>query len=98
MSVDNPYDLSDGELDVVTTTTTGARTRTSQELSAQIKRAGGALIVNANDSNYIVAANNPLKFSITRLQNGQFRITESLNYLLLIGVAVVAGVVLLSRR
>ncbi len=75
-----------------------ARTRNASELSAKIKAAGGALTVNANDSSYIVAVNNGLRFSVTRLNDGTFRITESMNFILLIGVAAVVGLLLLSQR
>jgi len=84
---------------VIVTDITKSRTRTAAELSSLIKVHGGGLVVpDAYDSNYIVAVNNGLRFSITRLANGQFRITESMNWLLLLGVAGIVGVVLLSRR
>jgi len=86
------------ELDIITTTTTGARTRNASELSAQIKAAGGTLTVNANDSNYIVAVNNGLRFTVTRLENGQYQIMESMNTYLLAGVALLVGIAILSRR
>lgn len=84
--------------DVITTITTGARTRNAAELSTQIQAAGGALTVNANDSNYIVAVNNGLRFSVTKLENEQYRVTESFNSILLIALAGIVGIVLLSRR
>src|SRR5690348_8634767 len=94
----NPFQSSSDDVDVITTTTTAARTRNVSELSAKIKAAGGALVTDANSSDYIVAVNNGLRYSVTRLANGQYRITESSNYLLLIGLAALAAVLLLSRQ
>lgn len=86
------------EIDVISTTSTAARARNTSELSASIKAAGGALTVNPNDSAYIVAVNNSLRFTVTRLANGQYRITESSNLWLVLGVAGLIGLVFLSRR
>jgi len=88
---------SDG-IDIITTTSTAPRTRSAGELSVRVKQAGGALTVNASDSDYIVAVNNGLRFSVTLLANGQYRITESNNWLFLIGVVGLVGVILLSRK
>ncbi len=85
------------EIDVITTTATAPRTRTAGELSERLKASGGALVVNATDSDFIVATNNSLQFSVTALPDGRYRIATSYTWLILVGVAV-AGVVLLSRR
>jgi hypothetical protein len=84
--------------DVITTTTTGADTRNVSELQARIKASGGKLTAAANSSDYIVAVNNRLRFSVTRDASGQFVITESQSYLWLIGLAVVGGIVILASR
>lgn len=84
--------------DVITTTSEAPRTRNVQDLSAQIKAAGGALIVNANDSRYIVATNNGLRYSVTRLADGRFRIVESNAYLYAIGAAAVLAAILVFRQ
>lgn len=84
--------------DVITTTVEAPRTRNIQDLSAQIKAAGGALVVNANDSRYIVAINNGLRYSVTRLSDGRYRITASSMFPLLIGGAVVLAVALIASR
>lgn len=91
-------DTAADEADTIVTTSTAPRTRSVSELSARIKTAKGALIVNANDSDYIVAVNNGLRFSVTRLTNGQYRITESTNFLFLFAGAAILGIVLLGRR
>jgi len=92
-----PSDVSSND-DVITTTTEAPRTRNTQDLSAQIKAAGGALTVSPNDSRYIVAVNNGLRYSVIRLPDGQYRITESSGYLYLIGGAALLGIVLLMRN
>jgi hypothetical protein len=79
-------------------TTAAADSRNVQELQARIKAAGGVLITNLNQSDYIVAINNRLKFSVTRNAAGQFEIRESSNYMYLIGAAVVIGVLLLAKK
>ncbi len=84
--------------DTIATSSSAPRTRNIEELAARIKQAGGALVVNANDSDYIVAINNGLRYSVVRLANGQYRVTESSNYLLLIVAAVGIGILVLSRR
>lgn len=84
--------------DVITSTTTAADTRNVQELQNRIAKAGGVLTANANSSDYIVAINNRLRFSVTRTANGQFEIRNSQNYLLVIGLAVVVGVLVLARK
>lgn len=87
---------SDGE-DTITTTSIAPRVRSAEELSARIKASGGALTVNASDSDYIVAVNNSLRFSITRAANGQFVIRESQNLYWLIGLGVAVAAVLALR-
>ena len=86
------------EIDVITTTSTAPRTRTAEELTARIKAANGALVVSANDSDLIVALNNSLRFSVTQLPDGRYRIAESLTIWLLLGAAGLFGFILLSRR
>lgn len=76
---------SAGSDDVITTTTTAARTISSAELLARIKAAGGKLDVDRNSSDYIVAADNPLRFSTIQLANGQYRITGNYNLYYLAG-------------
>lgn len=71
----------------ITTNVLGAQSRNASELEARIKAAGGALVVTPDSSEYIVAANNPLRFTVTKLLNGQFRITANsyLIYALVLG-------------
>lgn len=88
---------SDNE-DVVTTTSTAPRVRSAEELSARIKANGGAITVSASDSDYIVAVNNSLRFSITRAANNQFIIRESQSLWLLIGLGVAMAAVLILRK
>lgn len=85
------------EADIITTTSTAPRTRTANELGARIKAAGGALMVNATDSDFIVATNNRLQFSVTPLPDGRYRITDNTYRNLMIG-ALLIGAVLLLRR
>src|SRR4051812_10286170 len=76
----------------------GTRTRTVAELKARLKAANGSLVANANDSDFIVATNNGLRFSLTPLGNGQFRITESSAYAFVIaGVIGVGALIFLNR-
>lgn len=85
---------------VVINAVPGARSRNATELSNSIKAAGGQLVVYPNESAYIVAVNNSLRFTVERLTDGRFRISES-NYLTsVIPIALVAliGLALLSRR
>ena len=91
-------DGSDGEIDVISTSTEAPRTRNVQDLGAQIQAAGGALVVGPNDSRYIVAVNNGLRYSVTQVANGQYRITESNMYLYLITGLIVVGVVVVMNR
>ncbi len=93
-----PGASTNDSVDVVTIATIAARTRNASELSAKIKASGGALVTDINSSDYIVAVNNGLRYSVTKLSNGQYRITESMNWLLLLGVAGIVSVALLSRR
>lgn len=84
--------------DIVRTTTTAADTRNAGELQARIKAAGGALRTNANSSDYIVAVNNRLKFSVTQLSNGQYEIRETQYYWLLIGAAALVGLAVVAKN
>lgn len=83
--------------DVITTTVSAPRTRNAEELSARIKAANGALVVSANDSDYIVASNNRLWFSITPQSDGRILIQESQVLYWLIGAGILAVVLLLRR-
>ena len=85
------------EIDTITITSTAPRTRTASELGTRIKAAGGALVVNATDSDFIVATNNGLQFSVTALPDGRYRVTDNTYRNLLIGVLLV-GAVILTRR
>lgn len=87
-----------GGSDIVTTTTSGARVRSSAELSARLAASGGALDVEANSSDYIVAANNPLRFSTVRLADGRYRITGNMNLYLLGGGAALLLVLMLAAK
>lgn len=91
----NPYDSG---ADVITTTVSAPRTRSAEELIARIKNAGGALVVTASDSDYIVAVNNSLRFTVTQQPDGRFMIQESQNLWLLIGLSVIVAAVLILRR
>jgi len=86
---------SDG---VISTTSVGPRTRTSTELAAAVKAAGGKLNVSGNDSAMIVALNNTLRFSVTNAGNGYYMIEDRLagNSTLLIAGGVAALVVVLA--
>lgn len=84
--------------DVLVTNTEAPRTRNVQDLGAQIKAAGGAITVSPNDSRYIVAVNNGLRYSVVAVGNGQYRITESNVYLYAIGAAVILAAVLIFRQ
>lgn len=83
---------------VVINAVPGAKSRTIDELSRSVKAAGGVLTVQPNSSAYIVAVNNGLRFSVVQAGQGNFEIRENQTYLYLIGAAVLAGVLLLSRR
>jgi hypothetical protein len=74
-----------------------ASARNVSELQTLIRKAGGTLVVDPNSSYYLVAANNRLKFSIQQIGPDKFAVRESSMFMILIGVAVVAGVVLVSR-
>ena len=84
--------------DIIQTTTIAAASRNVADLQARIKASAGVLTVNPNSSDYLVAINNRLKFSVTRNAAGQFEIRESSNYMYLIGAAVVVGVLLLAKK
>ena len=90
--------VTDTGTGVIKTTTTAADARNVQELQARIKAGGGTLTTNPNSSDYIVAVNNRLKFTVTRNQAGQFEIRESSNYMYLIGAAIVIGILLLAKK
>lgn len=87
------------EIDTISTTASAPRTRNAEELSARIRNAGGALAVNASDSDYLVAINNSLRFSITQTTSGQMVIRESqtLWWVLGFGIALAALLLLRSR-
>ena len=93
-----PVSDTSNATDVIRTTTTAADARNVQELQTRIRAGGGVLTANPNSSDYIVAINNRLKFSVTRNQAGQYEIRESQNYYYLIGAAVLVGVLLLSKK
>jgi len=84
--------------DVVRTTATAATTRNVNELQAQIQRSGGVLTVGPNSSEYLVAVNNRLRFTVTRTASGQFEIQETSYMPWLIGGAAVLAAVLLTRK
>ena len=89
----NPYDAG-----VIATVQVPSGTlKTAAELSELIKAGDGRVIALPGESPYIVAVSNPLRFSVARLADGTYQITESYTWIFLIGAAVV-GVVLLSRR
>lgn len=90
--------MDDEGVDVISTSTEAPRTRNVQDLGAQIKAAGGALVVGPNDSRYIVAVNNTLRYSVTALGNGKYQIAESSTYLYLIGGLAILAIVLLTRQ
>jgi len=90
--------LIDSADTVVIDAAPGATSRNVNELSASIKKAGGALVVYPNSSAYLVAINNGLRYSVTAVGNGQYRITEASNTLFLVAIAAVIGLVVLSRR
>ncbi len=93
-----PGASTNDSVDVVTIATTAARTRNTSELSAKIKAGGGALITDINSSDYIVAANNGLRYSVIKLSNGQYRITESSSYYLLIGGLILLGAIIFLKQ
>lgn len=80
------------------TSISGATIRNVNDLKARIKAAGGMLSANSTSSYYLVAVNNPLKFSVTRNAAGQFEIRESQNFYYLIGAAVLIGALLLAKK
>lgn len=88
---------SGDDVDVITTTSEAPRTVSAEELNAQLKAAGGSLIISATDSRFIVARNNGLRFSLTRLSDGRYRVTASSMFPLLIAGAVVLGVLFIAR-
>ncbi len=87
------------DYEVIKTATTAASVRNVTELQARIKAVGGALVVGPNTTDYLVAINNSLRFSVTRNAAGQFVIRESNNYQFVILAAVGIGLLmLLSSR
>ena len=93
-----PEPLPDSAADTITTTTTAASARNVSELQAQIRRNGGVITTGPNSSDYLVAVNNRLRFSVTRNASGQFEIRESDYLSWIVGAAAVLGAVLLTRR
>ncbi len=91
-------ETSDDNADVITTATTAADVRNAQELQRRIKAGGGVVVANPNSSDYIVAVNNRLKFSVTRNAGGQFEIRESQNFIYLIAAAVIVGALVLLKK
>lgn len=82
----------------VTTTTTAADTRNAQELQGRIKAGGGVVKTNANSSDYIVAVNNRLKFSVTRAVDGSYEIRESNYFWLVVGAAALVGLAVIAKK
>src|SRR5258705_10246998 len=64
VSTDGDYATESG--DVIRTTSTAKDARNVQELQSRIKAAGGVLTTSGESSDYLVAVNNKLKFSVTR--------------------------------
>jgi hypothetical protein len=56
-------------------TAVAPRTATAAELKAKIAQARGALTVKAYSSEWLLATNDWLNFSVERLQNGDYKIT-----------------------
>lgn len=82
----------------IVTNVTAADTRNAQELQQRIKAQGGAIRTDANSSDYIVAANNRLKFSITPVANGKFLIRESNYFWLVVGAAALVGLAVIAKK
>lgn len=78
--------------------TTAADVRNVAELQARIKAAGGALRTNPNSSDYLVAVNNQLRFSVARQADGSFLITEFSWYWLAIWAAALIGLAVIAKR
>ena len=99
--VDDPFASaggSDGDYsETITTATTAADTRNVQELQARIKKANGVVVAGPNSSDYIVAVNNTLRFSVTRRADGAFEIRESQYFWLLVGAGLIVGVLLITK-
>ena len=87
-----------GQLDIVTVDRTAADARNVAELQRRLRAAGGALVVSPDSSDYIVAANNGLRFTVTATGDGRYRLTESSGYQLVIGAAILAAVFLILNR
>lgn len=82
----------------IVTTTTAADTRNAQELQSRIKANGGVVRANANSSDYIVAVNNRLKFSVTRAADGSFEIRESSYFWLVVGATALVGLAVIAKK
>jgi hypothetical protein len=87
--------------DVLTTNSSAPATRTGDELSAVLKKAGGKLTVSAQSSLLVVALNNSLRFGIAKTASGNYEISEhawgsllSGNMPIYIGMGLVALVAL----
>ena len=85
------------DIDVATFNTTAADVRNVAELQRRIRAAGGVLVVGPNSSDYLVAVNNRLRFSVRQVGPDRFEIRESNSATLLIAVAVIGAVVLFNR-
>lgn len=68
-----------------------------QELQKRIRNAGGVLVTPGDSPNYTVAINNTLRFSVTRRQDGSYEIRESQYFWLIVGAAVVVGLLAIAK-
>ena len=75
-----------------------AQVRSTDELSARLKASGGVLVVDPNSSDYIVAVNNGLRFSVIRQADGRYRIAQSSAYVFAIAGIALIGLLVLTRR
>jgi len=90
-----PVDTPDvAAADVITISTTAARTRTAAELKARLQAAGGQLIVAPDSSDYIVARNDRWQFNLEALPDGRFQITQS--NLVAVAAIGIGGLILLA--
>lgn len=89
-----------GEIDVITTDVNAPAARTTAELSARLKAAGGTLIVGPQSSDFIVATNNRLQFSVEpdATRPGMYRITPSYLLWYLVGGGVAFALIVLARQ
>ncbi|HEY0379849.1 MAG TPA: hypothetical protein VGC87_23230 [Pyrinomonadaceae bacterium] len=72
----NP-DTDEGDDDVLKVGVTAPKLTTARELSAKIKAMGGMVIVSPYSSEAIIATNNSLQFSVKRLADGSYQITDN---------------------